>query len=224
MMENIRILGQCPLFDGVSGDEMEALLGCMGARERRYAKGETILAEGEKAGAIGIVLSGRAQVIREDYYGNRSIMTRLAAGDMFAEAFALSGVEHMPVSVVALEDAGVLLIDAGRIVHTCDRSCGFHSRMIYNLMRILAKKNLLCNQKIEITSKRSTREKLMTYLMMQAKKAGSSSFVIPYDRQELADYLEVERSGLSMEISRLRKEGVLLSEKNRFTLLGTDHR
>jgi CRP-like cAMP-binding protein len=112
-----------------------------------------------------------------------------------------------------------MLIDCHRVLYSCKNACAFHQQMIFNLMKNLASKTILFHERIEVTSKRSTREKLLTYLMMQSKKAGSGSFEIPFDRQELADYLEVERSGLSAEISKLRREGILTSEKNRFTLL-----
>ena len=167
---------------------------------------------------IGVVLSGMVQVVREDYFGNRSMMAKLGPAEMFAEAFALAGVEGMPVNVVAAENCEVMLIDVSRISRPCAKACGFHQQMIYNLMRILAMKNLACNQKIEVTSKRSTREKLITYLLLQAKRAKKNSFLIPFDRQELADYLEVDRSGLSTEIGKLRREGVIDCEKNRFTI------
>ena len=219
MEKNFDLPVHCPLFAGIESGQLSAMLGCLGAARRRCLRGEMILAEGDAAGSLGIILQGSAEVVREDYYGNRSIMTRLGKGDMFAEAFACAGIAEMPVSVVALEESEVLLIDAKCIMSPCCNACGFHNQLIYNLMRILATKNLLCNQKIEVTSKRSTREKLMTYLMIQAKHAGSSTFSIPFDRQSLADYLEVERSGLSAEISKLRKEGVLECEKNNFTIL-----
>lgn len=219
MKKFIPVLAKCPLFGGVAGDDLAAMLDLLGAKPQRYAKGETILAEGDPADRLGVVLSGAVQVFRLDYCGNRSLMGRLEAGDIFAEAFACAGVPAMPVSVTAQETAEVLLIDAGRIMQPCEGGCSFHHLLIYNLMRILALKNLACNQKIEVTSKRTTREKLMAYLLLQAKKAGSSSFVIPFDRQELADYLEVDRSGLSAEIGKLRREGVLRCERNRFTLM-----
>jgi len=145
-------------------------------------------------------------------------MAKLGPSELFAEAFALAGVDLMPVTVMAAEDCEVMLIHVERITHPCSNSCGFHQQMIYNLMRILALKNLACNRKIEVTSKRTTRDKLMAYLMLEAKRAESSSFSIPFDRQELADYLEVDRSGLSSEIGRLRREGVLECERNRFIL------
>ncbi len=213
------LLMNSPLFDGLDEEELGEVLACLGARAARYSKGETILCEGDPAECIGVVLSGAVQVFRMDYFGNRSLMGRLEEGDLFAEAFACAGVSAMPVSVVALEETEALLIRAESILRSCSSACAFHQRMIFNLMRILALKNLACNQKIEVTSKRTTREKLMTYLMMEAKQAETSTFAIPFDRQELADYLEVDRSGLSAEISKLRREGVLKCERSRFTLL-----
>lgn len=213
------LLMNSPLFEGLDEEELGAVLGCFGAKRTLYRKGQAILCEGDPAEQLGVVLSGAVQVFRMDYFGNRSLMGRLEEGDLFAEAFACAGVSAMPVSVVALEETQALLIRADRVLHSCSSACAFHQRMIYNLMRILALKNLACNQKIEVTSKRSTREKLMAYLMLQAKQAGASTFAIPFDRQELADYLEVDRSGLSAEIGKLRREGVLKCERNRFTLL-----
>lgn len=213
------ILSKCPLFAGIQPDSLGAMLACLGAAPKRFAKGETILAEGDPARWIGVVLSGCAQVYRLDYDGNRSLMAHVMPTEIFAEAFACAQVGPMPVNVSALEECDVLLIDADRVTRTCTQACNFHQQVIYNLMRILALKNLACNQKIEVTSKRTTREKLLAYLMLQAKQTGSSTFTIPFDRQTLADYLEVDRSGLSAEIGKLRRERLLESEKNRFTLL-----
>ena len=219
MEKFLPVLASCPLFEHISPGDLGAMLACLNASVRRYAKGETILSEGDAAHLIGVVLRGCVQVSRLDYNGSRSLMARLSPPDLFAEAFAFAGVAALPVSVTAAEESDVLMIDASRITHSCASACSFHQQMIYNLMRILALKNLAFSRKLEITGKRTTREKLMTYLMQQAAIAGSRSFVIPFDRQELADYLEVDRSGLSAVISTLRKEGVLKSEKSRFTLL-----
>ena len=219
MKKFLEVLGSCPLFEKVRTEDLDALLGCLGARPQKYGKGEIILQEGERASSIGIVLSGVVQIIQVDYYGNRSIMARLGPSDLFAEAFACAGVAHMPVDVISVDETEILLIDAQRITQTCSMNCGFHNQIVHNLLKVVATKNLVLRQKIEVTSKRSTREKLMTYLLAQAKRAGKSSFAIPYDRQELADYLEVDRSGLSAQISQLRREGVLECRKNRFKLL-----
>ena len=213
------ILRKSPIFDGISDSELDAILSCLGAKVKCFAKGETILSEGDPANKIGVMLSGSAQIYRLDLSGNRSLMGIAMPCEIFAEAFACADVGRMPASVSALEESHVLLIDAKRITHSCTQACSFHQQMIYNLMRILALKNLACNQKIEITSKRTTREKLMTYLTLAAKQAASDTFTIPYDRQSLADYLEVDRSGLSAEISKLRREGKIICNKNRFTLL-----
>ena len=213
------MLLQCPLFHGIEPDELSALLGCMGARTKSASKDESMLSEGEPARDVGILLSGQAQVIRTDYYGNRSIMTHIAPGELFGESFACARAEVLPVSVVAIEDCQYLLIDCRRLMMPCSRSCAFHGRMIFNLLQIVAEKNLALNQRALITGKRTTREKLMAYLLLVAKKAGSDRFSIPFDRQGLADYLEVDRSGLSAEMSKLKKEGVLDYHKNSFRLM-----
>ena len=138
---------------------------------------------------------------------------------MFAEAFACVEMRYIPVTFTAAETSEIMLIDCSHILHTCHNNCGFHQQLIFNLMKGLAKNTILFHQKIEITSKRTTREKLLTYLNMCAKEFDSDSFEIPFDRQELADYLAVDRSGLSAEISKLRAEGLIESEKNYFRLL-----
>ena len=212
------VLKECSLFQNVGEEDYHALMGCFGARPWHCQKGEVILAEGDPAEYVGVVLSGAVQIIRVDYYGNRSILGKLGPAGIFAEAFSCAGVATMPVSVVAAEETEVLLLQSQRIIRSCGQACHFHQQMIYNLLQVVAMKNLACNQKIEIMSQRTTRDKLMAYLLTVAKRKGRS-FNIPYDRQELADYLEVDRSGLSAEISKLRKEGVLLCRKNQFTLL-----
>lgn len=213
------ILQRCPLFDGIDHKDLSAMLGCIGGKVLDYAKGETLWHEGDPATHVGMVLSGAVRLEREDYYGNRSIVVRRGTAELFCESYACAAVPALPVSVVADEDCSVLIMDCRRITVSCSNACVFHSRIIFNLLRLVAESNLVYDQKIQITSRRSTREKLMTYLLSEAKLSGSAEFTIPYDRQELADYLEVERSGLSAEISKLRKEGILESEKNRFRLL-----
>jgi len=219
MKKYFAVLKKCALFRQIREEDYGPLLSCFAAQPWHYDKGEVILGEGDPAEYVGIVLSGAVQVVRVDYYGNRSILAKLGPAGIFAEAFACAGVPTMPVSVVAAEDTEILLLQSQRIIHSCGNACHFHNQMIHNLLQVVARKNLVCNQKIEIMSKRTTREKLMAYLLLEAKRAGRSSFSIPYDRQELADYLEVDRSGLSAEISKLRRENVLLCRKNEFTLL-----
>ena len=219
MNQYFDVLRRCALFEQIDDGDLLSMLSCLNVRVVSFDKKYTILPEGSPARFIGIMLSGSAQILRNDYYGNRSILSEILPGEIFGEAFACAEVAAMPVSVVANEPCEVMLVDCRQLLHTCSNSCLFHQQLIFNLMKNLATKTLMFHQKIEITSKRTTREKLMTYLLAQAKRAGSSSFEIPFDRQELADYLEVERSGLSAEISKLRREGILDSHRSHFRLL-----
>lgn len=219
MKKYIHILRKCPLFYHIQDDQIIHLLGCLKAKVETFDKKNTIIAEGSPAKQIGILLSGSAQITQIDYYGNKSILGNIGPSQLFAEAFACAEVPSVPVDVIANEACEVILIDCSYFLRMCSNNCGFHQQLIFNLMKNLAAKTIMINQKLEITSKRSTREKLMTFLMLQAKKKKSNSFDIPFDRQELADYLEVDRSGLSAEISKLRKEGILNSHKKHFELL-----
>ena len=139
--------------------------------------------------------------------------------EVFGEAFACAEVASVPVTVTAEEPSEIMLIECSHILHTCNNNCGFHQRLIFNLMKDLAEKTLTFHQRIEVTSKRTTREKLLSYLFIMSKKKNKKSFDIPFDRQELADYLEVDRSGLSAEISKLKREGLIDCRKNHFILL-----
>ena len=218
MQNELEILRSCPLFQGIEAGNLREMLACLNAKYVRKAKNEAVFHEGDPANCVGVVLSGALQIEKIDFYGNRSIVDRIAPAQIFGESFAFSGVEAMPVRCVAIEPSEILLLECSRIVHTCCNACAFHSRMILNLLRVVAAKNLAFNQKIAILSRRTTREKLMTYLLDQAKRCGSASFTIPFDRQGLADYLGVERSALSTEIGRQRADGVLESDRSRFIL------
>lgn len=218
MQKYFDVLSKCPLFREIAPQELTEALQCLNARISTLDKGEAALHEGDPANDIGIVLTGRLQIVRTDFFGNRSIIASLAPGELFGESFACAGVEAIPVTVMAAKAAEILLIDCFKILHTCSNACCFHQQIIYNLLQIVAAKNLVFHQKIEVTSKRTTREKLMTYLMLQAKRQGSLEFEIPYDRQELADYLEVERSGLSAEIGKLCRQGVIAANRRKFKI------
>ena len=219
MKKYFDVLRKCTLFNQIEDKNLIAMLGCLGAKVETFDKKYTIFAEGNPAKYIGIVLSGSAQIVQVDYYGNRSILSIIKPAQLFAEAFACAEVSSIPVTVIANEPSEIMLIDCSHILHTCSNNCGFHQQLIFNLMKNLALKTLMFHQKIEVISKRSTREKLMTYLMMQAKIAENKKFEIPFNRQELADYLEVDRSGLSAEISKLRAEGILKCNRSNFELL-----
>ena len=219
MKKYLGVLKKCILFGGIDDENIIAMLTCLNARVIEADKGEFIFNEGDAAEFVGILLTGEAQIIRDDFFGNRSIMTEVMPGELFGESFACADVKELPVSVMASENSEIMLIDCRRIITTCESSCVFHNMIIHNLLRVLAAKNLAFNKKMEIISKRTTRDKLMTYLMSQAKANGSSSFTIPFDRQELADYLGVERSAMSKEISRMKEDGLIECERSRFKIL-----
>ena len=222
MRKYFDVLQRCALFRNIGEEDLSALLVCLGAGVARFSRQEVILAEGEPAKRIGIVLSGSAQIAQVDYFGNRSIVAHLEPAELFGESFACAGVEELPVSVQANEPAEILFLDCARITQPCSGGCTFHRQLVDNLLRSMAAKNLQFHQKMQIISKRTTREKLMAYLLLQAKKHHGASFTIPYDRQGLADYLGVERSGLSAEIGKLCRQGILKSSRSRFELLRYD--
>ena len=218
-MDHTALMTVCPLFSGIEHADLPGMLACLGARRLSAAKGQVILAEGAPACDVGVLLCGSAQLILTDYRGSRTIIQRISAGQPFAETFACSKAASLPVDIVAGEDCEYLLIDCSRILTTCSHACAFHSRIISNLLQLVADTNLALHQRALITAKRTTREKLLTYLLTQAKEAGSASFTIPFDRQGLADYLAVDRSGLCVELSRLKREGMLDYYKNSFRFL-----
>lgn len=207
------------MFFGIERDDLTRMLTCMGAKVIGFDKKYTVMAEDTPAKYIGIVLSGSVQISRTDFYGNRSMIGTAVAGQIFGEAFACAEVSSLPISVIAAEECEVMLVDASHILHTCENNCGFHRQLIFNLMKDLAQKNISSYRKLEITAKRTTREKLLSYLSLCAEHSNSRSIDIPFDRQELADYLEVDRSGLSSEIGKLVREGVIATKKKHFELL-----
>ena len=213
------VLNKCGLFDGIAEENLDSMLGCIGARAVKYRADEYIYREGDEAKTLGIVLSGAVRIERSDFDGNRTILARFGSPQIFGEAFACAGVKSIPVNAIAASDCEVLLIDSSKITSPCCNACSFHIKAVSNLLRLVSNRNILFHEKIEVTSERTTRGKLMAYLRLQAKKANKRTFTIAFDRRELADYLEVDRSGLSNEISKLRSEGIIENHKNVFTLL-----
>jgi CRP-like cAMP-binding protein len=219
LQQTAETLAECDLFAGIAPEQLPALLGCLGTRRRSYRKGEFILRVGGRSDSVGILTCGGADVIREDFWGNRSIIARLGPADLFAEAFVCAGTASLPVSVVSLGDATVLFLDFSRIIGICSNACAFHGTLVKNMLRVLAAKNVALTRKLEDMAQRTTRDKLLSYLSRQALQAGSASFTIPFNRQELADYLSVERSALSAELSRMRTAGLIRCHKSSFELL-----
>lgn len=219
MKKYIEILENVRLFSDIDKNELLSLLDCLNVTVRTYKKGESIFLYGDKVDYLGIVLTGLVQVVKEDYYGNRSILANIQKSNLFGEVFAFSTVEKVPVSVFAIEDSKVLLINYEKIIKPCSNSCSFHGKLIYNMLHIISDKNLLLNEKIEYLSKPTTREKLLSYLSEQAKRNNSNEFHIQFNRQELADYLSVNRSAMSSELSKLKEEGIIEYKKNYFKII-----
>ena len=209
----------CLLFEGIKETDLESLFGCLSAVRKRFRKNRYILFAGGRTDSVGIVLEGAVHVLRDDYWGRRKILARIEPGGIFGEAFSCAGVEKFPVSVTAAEESELLFVNCKRIITSCSSACVFHARLIMNLTRILAGKNIELIQKLEHITQPTTREKLLSYLSEQAQRAGKNVFSIPFNREELADYLSVERSAMSAELSKMRKDGLLLYRKNKFELL-----
>lgn len=215
-VNNIR---DCSLFEGVTDAELSDVLDYLEAKIVSVSGNQPVFLEGEPARQIGVVLEGSVQVVWEDFYGNRSIVTAVEPGQLFGEVFICAGIDAMPVSVIAASAGEVMLIDGKKIVTVANNTCSFHDQLVSNLLRIVATKSLMLNRKMKIIQKRTTKEKLMSFLLFQAKRYGSNEFTIPYDRQALADYLGVERSAMSAEIGKLCKEGVIECKRSHFKLL-----
>ena len=209
------------IFDGIGIDNLSALLSCLGAKRQRLVKGEALMRAGERADRMGVLLSGALSISTYDLEGRRTIIKRIGPAEIVAAAQSLSGAETMSVDVEADEDSDVLLVKTDRILSPCENACVFHARLVRNLMRALAVKTIELNRKIEILSHRSTQDRLMAYLRSVAQQKGTDEFDIPFDRQQLADFLCVERSALSAVISRLSKLGLIMSRKNHFALRRT---
>ena len=219
MEKYLELLETLPLFDGINRNDIPVILNRLKSTASSYEKGEYIRLEGDAADFIGIVLEGEIHVLQDDYYGNRNINFSFHAGDMFAEAFACAEAAELPVDILATSRAYILFLDRSMLFGECSKTCAFHSILIRNLLKIVAGKNMLLNQKLSYSSHKTTGEKIMAYLSDQAKLHHSSEFIIPFNRQELADYLGVERSAMSAEISRLQKQGRLTTRQSYFKLL-----
>ena len=219
MKKIFEFLSESELFMSMDAEQIKSLLPYLNARELEFDKGSLILSEGESAGNSGIILSGGVYITSEDYYGNRSITAEAGPGEMFAEVFASAGVSHMPVSVFAAENSRILLLDLRAVTGGSLSPVPGAETLAVNLLRIVSRKTLLLNRKIHILSRRTTREKLLAYLSYHAQISKSSCFDIPFDRQELADFLCVDRSAMSAELSRMKKDGLIKYHKNHFRLL-----
>ena len=219
MEKYIPILKRTQIFAGVGEDEIMSMLHCLGARLGHYKKGEYVYRQGEHLSDISVLLEGDLHILNDDYWGNRSILGQIEAGDMFGEAYVAPESGAMLNDVVAAKDSTVIFFNVRRIITTCSSACRFHEMVVQNMFFAISEKNRRLVQKLGHISKRSTREKLISYLSEEAKKQNSSRIRIPFNRQQLADFLSVDRSAMSSELSKMRSEGLIEFDKNEFRLL-----
>lgn len=216
---DVVFLSETALFQRITPREIQEMLGCLGAHGRRYPKGAYILHGGDVTRSLGVVLSGSANIERDDLWGNKTILGHVSPGQIFAEAYACIPGEPMMVDVVADEATEVLFLDVGRVLQVCPSACRYHTRLIRNLLSVTAQKNLELSRRIQYTAPRTIRDRLLSYLSDEAARQDSRSVVIPFNRQQLADYLNVDRSALSAELGKMRREGLMAVRKNYFELL-----
>lgn len=219
MTKFVPVLEKTILFRNVNEAEISSMLNCLQARKRSYKKGEYVFHQGDVIDHITVLVEGGLHIQRDDYWGNRSIVNIVGVGEMFGEAYAASEHNIILNDVVAVEDSTVVFFDIKRLLTVCSTACRFHSMVVQNLFFAMSEKNRQLMQKLGHMSERTTREKLMSYLSEQAKKQNSSSFSIPFNRQQLADFLSVDRSAMSNELCKMRDDGLIVFEKNRFELL-----
>lgn len=206
------------LFNGIQPEEMNCLLGCIGGYVKNFRKGAYISFEEDNIKNIGIVLSGTIHIVKEDIWGSKTIISRLAEGELFGETFVCANNHNASVSFFVAENAEILFLPFHRVITTCSHSCGFHQYLIENMVVVLADKNRLLMEKIEVVSKKSLREKILSYLSLEAQKHDSKYFEIPLGRVEMADYLCIDRSALTRELNNMKKDGLLDFDKNTFHL------
>lgn len=215
---NYEFIAETELFKGSSIEEIRNMLDCLQAKVKKFAKGEYVYRTGDKVNLLGLILSGSVNIERDEILGNHTIFSNIQAGNVFAETYACLGKEPLMINVVTVEKTEILFLNMEHLLKTCSSNCEFHNKTIKNLLSVLSKKNLNLTRKINILTQRSIREKILTYLSFQSIKNGSSKFEIPFNRQQLADYLCVDRSALSAELSRMQKENLISYHKNKFCI------
>lgn len=221
MEKYYNLIENIPLFKDISKNDIKTVLKFIDARIVVYKKDETIFEEGKRVSEAGIILLGEAQIRKEDYCGNRNIISSLPGGEMFGEALCCTDADFLPVGIYAVDECIVMFFNLKKILDVKNPT-EFSAQLIKNVLEIVAQKALSLRLKINIITRRTTREKIMAFLLSESKKTGNNQITIPYDRQELADYLGVERSAMSFEISKLCKDGVIKTNKNHFVILKQD--
>lgn len=219
MKKYVSTLKRTKLFEGLENEEIISMLSCLGAKLNTYKKGEYVLRQGEYLSNVFILVEGNLHIQNDDYWGNHSILRQISPGEMFGESYIAPESGALLNDVVAITDSTVIFFDLKKILAACSSACKFHTMVVQNMFFAISEKNRKLVQKMGHISKRTTREKLISFLSEEAKKHNSSNFTIPFNRQQLADFLSVDRSAMSKELCKMRDEGLLEFDRNFFELL-----
>ena len=207
-----------PIFEGIREEELPVMLSCLGSFEKKYQKHEIILLESNEIRSVGLILSGAVHMVKEDSRGGGTLLLAMREGGLFGESFSCGSHPDARVSFVAAAPCTVLFLPYDKIIHSCKMRCAFHHRMIENMVRLICEKNIQLMEKVEVTSQKTLRDKILTYLRIQADRQGADRFEIPLKRTELAEYLCADRSALTRELARMKAEGLISYNKNTFYL------
>lgn len=200
---------KCALFQEMTQKETVLLLDCLQPRVRTFARNVILNAAGESFEGVGVVLSGQVAIVKETNAGERMILSILKPGDLFGEMAAFSGRGLWPATVIAQSVCSVMYLPPDKIAGQCANSCQGHRTLIMNMLGILSRKALKLSQKLEYLSIRNLRARIAAFLLEQAGKNGRTTFLLPMNRNEMADFLNVSRPSLSREMCRMREEGIL---------------
>lgn len=207
-----------PVFYRIERGELKKLFMCLKVKEKTYTKDEYIYRAGDMIDSFGIITSGSANLLKDDAWGNAQILDHIGKGQIFAETYACIGTEPLMINVQASEETTAVFFNIRRLLEGCCSSCSFQGRLVRNLLQVMAQKNLNLTRKIDLITPKSIRERIMTYLSGEAVKQGQDAFRIPFNRQQMADYLSVDRSALSKELSKLKNDGFIDFKKDYFIL------
>ena len=208
-----------PLFENITAEELQALLGCLHSYTKNFRKGEVIIMEEDAIRYVGIVLSGTVHMMKEDIWGRQTLLTYISENEIFGETFAVQRKTDSYVSFIAAADTSILFVAAWNMIHCCPSHCAFHEQLSRNMFDLLGQRSVRLMERIEISSKPSLREKILAYLSMQSQKQDSRYITLPLGRTELASYIGANRSALTRELAAMRADGLIDYDRNTFRIL-----
>ncbi len=213
-----QIISESLIFKDIHSDELIILLKCLNAVKKNYKKGDYAFFSGEKMTHLGILIQGSADIVQEDALGRKSIVTKIIPRGVFGEGIVAGKLKESPVSVIACEDTDILFLGYSQMIERCEANCAFHTRLITNMLELMSNKIIMLNKKLNYSLMKTIREKIVNYLVESYGINNKKSFLVPYNREELANYFSVDRSSLSRELAKMKEEGLIDFNKNKFTL------